>query len=165
MNIRDALRPSIREQAAQTGRKPLKKVSTADSFVPKRSTDRLTLSKAALSFVQEQNRLAWEERSGKKESSPLEALEKEQDTQNKLLKIAARLRKGDHVPPEDEAYLMKHDPSFYILTMAQRKENPHPQKWKSVLTDEDRQELTEGGADSGTNSLSVSLPAVSGGNT
>lgn len=162
MNIRDILRPSLREQAARTERKPQKSTSASASFVPKRSTDRLTLSKAALSFVQEQNRLAWEERPEKKESSPLKALEKEQSTQDKLMKIAARLRKGDHVPPEDEAYLMKHDPAFYMLTMSQRKENPHPKKWETLLSDEDRQELNEVGTDSPA--AQMSLPTVPGGN-
>lgn len=158
MNIKDALRPSLRGQAARTERKPQKTTTASAPSVPKRSTDRLTLSRAALSFVQEQNRLAWEEPE-KSESSPLKALEKEQSTQDKLLKIASRLRRGDHVPPEDEAYLMQHDPAFYLLTMSQRKENPHPQKWKSVLTDEDRRELAEGGTDSPAPEMS--LPAVS----
>ena len=163
MNIRDALRPSLREQAARTERKPQKTTTPPASFVPKRSTDRLTLSKAALSFVQEQNRLAWEEQPKSSESSPLKSLEKEQSKQNKLMKIAARLRKGDRVPPEDEAYLMEHDPAFYLLTMSQRKENPHPQKWESVLTDEERQELSEAGASEASPSPEMSLPTVSGG--
>lgn len=160
MNIREVLRPAVRGQAAQAGRKPAQTEAKV-SFTPKRSTDRLTLSRQALDFVQEQNRLAWEEKPEQSSSSPLDSFAKEQKTQDKLLKIAARLRRGDRVPPEDEAYLMKHDPSFYVLAMAQRKENPHPKEWESLLSEEDLREMSE--PDTGASEVHMSLPDVPGG--
>ncbi len=138
MNIRDVLRPSIREQASAARQKPQKK-----TFVPQSSTDRLTLSRQALAYLQQQNQLAWEKPAETEGSSPLNILEKNRNREEKCQMIAARLRRGDKVPPEDEKYLMKHDPAFYLLALSQRKEKPNPKQWESVLNEEDLRELAE----------------------
>ena len=107
------------------------------------STDKVSLSRQALAFFEEQNRLRQAEeqrRAAKKQSSgsELELLEKAMDVQDKCLKIAASIMKGNRVPPEDLEYLMNNDPEGYKLAMAMRRENPDPEDEESVLGDEDR---------------------------
>lgn len=154
MNIRDVLRPSVRERTVSAERRPQKKSA---SFTPQKNTDRLTLSKEALAFVKEQNRLAWEKTPEQEASSPLKQLEKDQKKQEKCMIIASRLRRGDKIPPEDEKYLMVHDPSFYLLSLSQRKENPHPKEWESILDEEDLKELEsiESGESAGSDGISA----------
>ena len=144
MNIRQILRPSLREQAAAAERKPKKK--PAASPLPKKTTDRLTLSKQALAYISEQNKRAWETppEGSQDQSSQLKMLEKEQKQLDKCLKIASRLRRGDKVPKEDLNYLLKKDPASYMLAMSQRREKPDPKTWDSVLDEEDRREAEAG---------------------
>ena len=126
-----------------------KKAETADApakaQTPQRQepADKLTLSRQALAFFEEQNRLRQAEeqrRTAQKQSgsSELDLLEKALDVQNKCLKIAASIMKGNRVPPEDLEYLMNNDPEGYKLAMAMRRENPDPEDEKSVLDDEDK---------------------------
>ena len=58
--------------------------------------------------------------------------------QSKCQKIAARIRRGDYVPPEDRAYLLNHDGMSYKLAMAMRRPNKHPKHWSSVLKPGDK---------------------------
>ncbi|MDE6282302.1 MAG: hypothetical protein K2M15_11060 [Oscillospiraceae bacterium] len=119
------------------------------------SADKLTLSRQALAFFEEQNRLRQAEeqrRAAQKQSgsSELDLLEKALDVQDKCLKIAASIMKGNRVPPEDLEYLMNNDPEGYKLAMAMRRENPDPEDEESVLDDEDRNGgRTEASGDSG----------------
>ena len=121
----------------------------------KQAEDRCTLSKQALAYLEQQNRLQQEldERRAKMEqrlseqqnkSNELDMLSKTMDVMNKCLKIAASIMKGNRVPPEDLRYLMEHDQAGYKLAMAMRRHNPDPEDEESVLDDEDRNGAVEG---------------------
>lgn len=118
--------------------------------------DRLTVSRQALSFLEEQNRRALEQEQNKQEKTAEESMldfyKKAQKELDKCQKIAARIMAGDKVPPEDEIYLMEHDDAGYKLAQALKKPKEHPKEWKSVLEDEDKQPagVDGGGAGSGT---------------
>ena len=151
-----------------------KKAETADTPVktqtPQRqeSADKLTLSRQALAFFEEQNRLRQAEeqrRTAQKQSgsSELDLLEKALDVQDKCLKIAASIMKGNRVPPEDLEYLMNNDPEGYKLARALRRENPDPEDEKSVLDDEDKNGGSTDRADSGREAPSVSEAEASSG--
>ena len=143
----------------------------------KEPVDKLTLSRQALAFVEEQNRKMWDaaqEREQRRQSrmdagiSAMESAKGEMDLLSKGLrvlelcqKIAASIMKGNKVPPEDLEFLMKNDPDGYRLAMAMRRYNPDPEDEKSVLTDEDK----NGGRSEGTGggeSLSVDASGISG---
>lgn len=111
--------------------------------------DRLTLSRQALSILEQRNRENWEQAQrrreqakgqGKNEEKMLDSLERGLRTMKLCNRIAARIRAGDRVPPEDLRYLMKNDPAGYRLAMAMRKPKEHPKEWESALEDQDRQE-------------------------
>lgn len=132
----------------------------------KQAEDRCTLSKQALAYLEQQNRLQQEldERRAKMEqrlseqqnkSNELDMLSKTMDVMNKCLKIAASIMKGNRVPPEDMQYLMKNDPEGYRMALALRRENPDPKKEKSVLTDEDK----NGGVEESGGGETPSVPA------
>lgn len=116
----------------------------------RQAADKLTLSRQALGYLQEQSRLAWEReqrRQSRMDDSfsamdtakdQLDAMEKKLKVMNKCQKIAASIMRGDRVPPEDMAYLMNNDPEGYKLAMAMRRENPDPEDCESVLDEEDR---------------------------
>ena len=121
--------------------------------------DKLTLSRQALSFLEEQNRKRLEldlEREQRRQArmnnslSQLESSKGHLDRLGKALKvlskcqkIAASIMKGNRVPPEDLRYLMVKDPAGYRLAMATRKPKKNPEEHDSVLTDQDRQQLAE----------------------
>lgn len=90
------------------------------------------------------------------EEEELDALSEQLDVQMKCLKIAMNIMKGKKVPPEDERYLMEHDPEGYKLAMAMKsmvKEDK--EECESVLDDEDR----EGGGTDETSEAEGSAPA------
>lgn len=145
---------------------------------PQEPTDKFSLSRQALTYVDEQDRKMWnwqQEREQRRQNrmadslsaldstkSELDLLSKSMDVMDKCLKIAASIMKGNKVPPEDLQYLMKNDPDGYRMALALRKENPDPKDEKSVLDEEDRD---GGSADSagGGESPAVSAPETSGG--
>lgn len=136
MNIKQVLRPNLQQQATAAERKPQQK---QPSPVVRSGTDRAAWSKQALAFVEEQNRIMWEQKPDKESGSSLyDSLKRDMKTQDKCLKIAVRIQKGDKVPPEDLAYLAKTDPQAYMMAIALRHEKPDPKKWESVLDEEDR---------------------------
>lgn len=136
--------------------------------------DKLTLSRQALDYLEEQNRKMWEwgqEREERKDgriSGLLDAMEGEKqkldnmskalDMMNKCQKIAAAIMRGDRVPPEDLQYLMEHDQEGYKMALAMRKPKKDPEDVESVLDDEDRKAGSAEGADSGGESPEVSAP-------
>lgn len=74
------------------------------------------------------------------EEDKLDALSEQLKIQQKCLIIAMRIMQGKKVPPQDERYLMEHDPEGYKLAMALRKPPKKDEKeCKSVLDDEDKQ--------------------------
>lgn len=73
------------------------------------------------------------------EEEELDAMSKQLKVQQKCLKIAMNMMKGKKVPPEDERYLMEHDPEGYKLAIAMRGAVKQDDKeCESVLTDEDK---------------------------
>lgn len=73
------------------------------------------------------------------EEDKLDAMSEQLDIQMKCLKIAMNIMKGKKVPPEDERYLMEHDPNGYKLAMAMKSMVKEDKKeCKSVLDDEDK---------------------------
>ena len=104
--------------------------------------DKLSLSRQALSWLEEQNRKLWEqdmEREQRRQDrmndclSSMESKKKELDAMDKALKvlricqkIAASIMKGDRVPPEDLKYLMDNDPEGYKMAMAMRRPKEDP---------------------------------------
>lgn len=131
---------------------------------PKSRADKLSWSQQALAFLQEVNR-----QDAEKQRKLLEARQKgkgEQDLLGKALRvmdkcreIAARIIKGDKVPPQDERYLMENDPDGYKLALACRQPKEKPKEWESVLDEED----LEGGTSGGGGTAEPSESADSGG--
>lgn len=85
----------------------------------RQAADKLTLSRQALGYLQEQSRLAWEReqrRQSRMDDSfsamdtakdQLDTMEKKLKVMNKCQKIAASIMRGDRVPPEDMAVSVK----------------------------------------------------------
>lgn len=137
--------------------------------------DKLTLSRQALSYLEEQNQKRWQwqqEREQRRQDrmndslSSLDSAKKEIDLLEKAMKvlkkcqqIAASIMKGNRVPPEDLRYLMENDPEGYKLAMAMRRENPDPEDEESVLDEEDRNGGRVEGTDSGGEAPAPSAPA------
>ena len=122
----------------------------AAAQAPKEPVDRLTLSRQAVAFVEEQSRKMWDE-VREREQRRQERMDSAQPSSGELdllssglrvlelcRKIAASIMKGNHVPPEDLKFLMENDPAGYRLAMAMRRHNPDPEEEESVLTDEDK---------------------------
>lgn len=112
----------------------------------RQAADKLTLSRQALGYLQEQSRLAWEReqrRQSRMDDSfsaldtakdQLDAMEKKLKVMNKCQKIAASIMRGDRVPPEDMAYLMNNDPEGYKLAMAMRGRTRTPRTARACWT-------------------------------
>lgn len=129
-------------------------------------SDKAAWSQAALSFLQDLNRQDMEKQrklleTRQQKNSELDALNESLKTMQRCQKIAARIMKGDKVPPQDEMYLLENDPDGYKLALACRRPKEKPKEWESVLDEEDR----EGGG-SGVESGGGAAEAVeSGGET
>lgn len=92
------------------------------------------------------------------EKNKLDALSEQLKIQQKCLIIAMRIMQGKKVPPEDERYLMEHDPNGYKLAIALRRPPKKDEKeCKSVLDDEDKQSSGE------TSDSGEAAPAETGG--
>lgn len=80
------------------------------------------------------------------EEEELDALSKQLKIQQKCLKIAMNMMKGKKVPPEDERYLMEHDPEGYKLAIAMRGAvKQEDEECESVLDEEDKNGTSETG--------------------
>ena len=136
-----------------------KKTETADTPVqtqaPKEPVDKLTLSRQAAAFVEEQSRKMWDEvrereqqrkerMSAEPSSGELDLLSNGLKVLELCQKIAASIIKGNKVPPEDLKFLMENDPAGYRLAMAMRRHNPDPEEEESVLPDEDKNAKSAG---------------------
>lgn len=123
---------------------------------PRPSADRLELSRQWVEAMEEQRARTQaamlaggknaEEDSGgllgymETEEDKLDAMSEQLDTQMKCLKIAMNIMKGKKVPPEDERYLMEHDPDGYKLAIAMKSMTKEDKKeCESVLDDEDKE--------------------------
>ena len=138
--------------------------------------DKLTLSRQAVAFVEEQNRMWAEVRereqqrrsrmdiAAQPDSAELDLLRKGQRILELCQKIAASIMKGNKVPPEDLKFLMENDPDGYRMAMAMRKHNPDPEEEESVLTDEDKNGRSAEGTGGGeAPSVEAAAPAGGGG--
>ena len=163
-----------RAQTNRTDRSP----APAEPARTRSQGDRLSLSRQAVSYLEEQNRRMWQyqqEREQRRQSrldselsaldtakNRLKRMEDERDILSTCQKIAASIMKGNRVPPEDLRYLMEHDQAGYKLAMAMRRENPDPEDEESVLDDEDRNGAAEGSG-GGEAFPGLSVPAPGGG--
>lgn len=118
-------------------------------------SDQVTVSKDALAYLKEQARRTQElarrqaeKQNGSEEESELDALAKTMKKMKKCQEIAARIMRGDKVPPEDEAYLMQNDVTGYKLALAMRTPKKDPKEWDSLLDEEDKQGGGSGEAES-----------------
>ena len=156
------------------GRKTEVTDTPAGTRTPQRKepVDRLTLSRQAVAFVEEQSRKMWDEVRereqrrqermdgvGKPASGELDLLSQGLKVLELCRKIAASIMKGNNVPPEDLKFLMENDPDGYRLAMALRRQNPDPEDEESVLPDEDQ----NGGSNQGDGGESPSVEAPSAG--
>lgn len=95
------------------------------------------------------------------EENKLDAMSEQLDIQMKCLKIAMNMMKGKKVPPEDERYLMEHDPDGYKMAIAMKNLVKEDKKeCESVLDDEDKNGGKTESSDSGE---SAPTEAASGG--
>ena len=113
-------------------------------------TDKITLSQQAVEYIDRQREQLLRELAERRarqesrwaraqnQSSELDILSKQMKVLELCEKIAASIMKGNRVPPQALAYLMKNDPDGYRLAMVMRRHNPDPEDEKSVLTDEDK---------------------------
>lgn len=138
--------------------------------------DRVSLSRQAVSFLDEQNRRMWQyqqEREQRRQSrldselsaldsakSRLKRMEDELDILSKCQKIAASIMKGNRVPAEDLRYLMEHDQAGYKLAMAMRRHNPDPEDEESVLDEEDRNGAVKGSGEPPASDRPAPAPAA-----
>lgn len=58
----------------------------------------------------------------------------------RCLKISAAIIRGDHVPPEDEQYLLEHEPEMHKMSVLLRRTKEDPEDCDSVLEDEEDQQ-------------------------
>ena len=160
-----------------------KKTGTPDApakaQAPKAPADRLTLSRQAVAFLEEQSRRMWDEvrEREQRRQSRMDSAAQPDDGELDLLrkglrvlelcqKIAASVMKGNNVPPEDLKFLMENDPDGYRLAMAMRRHNPDPEDEESVLTDEDKNGGPTGETGGGeAPSAASAAPAGGGGET
>ena len=172
MEIRQIVRGIDTSFAACSARKTESK--TAETSTP--AADRLELSRQWVEKAQEQSAqlqalLAQSTGQDKEEGGllaymeteeeKLDALSEEMDVQMKCLKIAMNIMKGKKVPPQDEKYLMEHDPNGYKLAMAMKTMVKEDKKeCKSVLDDEDKK---DGEASETGESAPAEAPSSDGG--
>lgn len=149
-------------------------VRSAGQPAPKQSADRLSISRQALTFLEEQDRKRWEktqeelQRKMDRSNEIINGLENAKNQSEAMteamkvlmrcMKIASSIMRGDNVPPEDEQYLMEHDADSYLMAVSLRRPKDDPDDCDSVLEDEDR----EGGSAEGAESVGgdVSAPVV-----
>ena len=137
----------------------------------KEPVDKLTLSRQAVAFVEEQSRKMWDEvrererqRQNRMNAEPsngeLDLLDQGLKVLEMCQKIAASIMKGDKVPPEDLRFLMENDPDGYRLAMALRRQKEDPEEVDSVLEDGENRDGSAGEAGGGeTPSVEAAAPA------
>lgn len=140
MRRNEQLRKTTEKREAASAPQP------AQSAPRQAPADKLSLSRQALAWLDEQNRQDMERQARRDDSlsalksskSELDNMAKQLKAQEKCQKIAARIMRGDRVPPEDLEYLMNNDPEGYKLAMAMRRIKRDPEDCESVLDEEDR---------------------------
>jgi len=144
LNVR---RSGLVQTVWTTEAKPSQKTNSGQVSRP--VTDAADWSSKAIAYLQRTQEEIMEEASKKQEmdnmltdmeqkKKKMDQLEKMLRSQRLCMKIAARIMRGDRVPPEDMKYLEEHDPDGFKLAMAMRKPKRNPENCKSVLKDEDK---------------------------
>ena len=167
-------------QAAQAMRQTEKQEKTerTSAFSTSRM-DKLELSAAVVDALRAKEREKAKSKGlialmrGPEKDPQIEAMKKQMKTLRQCAKIAASLREGDNVPPEDLRFLLRNNPQMYTLAMAMRKPKEDPEDCKSVLEKEEEEssaekvQESEGSPDvsgsGGTQSAAPSAPAGGGG--
>ena len=139
------------ENTGPAPRRPAR--NTEEKTAVRPAADRLELSRQWVEAMEEQRaQAAALLAGGKKEkksggildmldgpdSAELEAEAEQLKVQQRCMEISRRIMAGKKVPPQDERYLMEHDPKGYKLTIALRKPPKKDEKeCESVLKDEE----------------------------
>ena len=145
-------------------------VPTRNTAAPLRSqTDQVEWSEQAMDLLRQMARppeeksalecllRPWEQEDDEAGS----ALEETMKVMKACSKIAANIRSGDRVPPEDLRYLIKHDPKLYMMAMAAREMKEDPEKCKKVVHgDEERTETPASDAASAGEGTAANAPTV-----
>lgn len=164
----------LRRTAVRTQEKKTDVPASASSDTRPR-TDSIALTEQAVAVLKDQSRRLTDLLRQEPEDPPelwglaetgeepgsdmLDALGEKLKAMLRCQKIAARIMRGDKVPPQDERYLMENDPNGYKMAMAMRTPKKKPKEWDSVLEDEEQK--TEG--DGGGEETSQVSEAASGG--
>lgn len=85
-----------------------------------------------------------------------EAVQKELDNLAKCFKIAMRIMAGDLVPNKDRRFLAEEQPKLYMQALSMQRPNPHPQKHKTLLEEEETHREEQGADTTGE----VPLPEI-----
>ena len=114
-------------------------------------TDQVDLSEQAVELLRRMARQSARENRGKSaledlmrpweqedDDGPGSTLKEAMEVMKACAKIAANIRSGDKVPPEDLRYLIKHDPRLYMMAMASRERKGDPDKCDRVSEDEEQ---------------------------
>lgn len=150
MEIRQVVRGN-RTSFAQA--RPAKREETGTAAAGRPSSDRVELSQQWTEHLEQQRAQVQaallagkqEKKSGGildmldgPDSQELDAQMEALRVQQKCMEISRRIMTGKRVPPEDERYLMEHDPEGYKLTIALRRPPKDDEECESVLDEEDR---------------------------
>lgn len=150
MEIRQVVRGN-RTSFAQA--RPAKREETGTAAAGRPSSDRVELSQQWTEHLEQQRAQVQaallagkqEKKSGGildmldgPDSQELDAQMEALRVQQKCMEISRRIMAGKRVPPEDEQYLMEHDPEGYKLTIALRRPPKDDEECESVLDEEDR---------------------------
>jgi len=73
------------------------------------------------------------------------------DILRKCLIIAARIMAGDEVPQKDHNFLIENNSAMYMKAMSLRQYKEDPEKWDSILGDDDETSGTE---------IEISVPEI-----
>lgn len=157
MELRSTREMRRNERLAKTTAKQVDTASVQSQAKPaqRQTVDKCTLSRQALTCLEQQNRLTQEleERRARQQSrfakcqnkkSELDMLSIELKVLEACQKIAASIIKGDKVPLKDLKFLMENDPAGYKLAMAMRREKKDPEEVESVLDEMEQSASGEG---------------------
>ena len=133
-------RPAKREDtgAAAAGRPSSDRVELSQQWTEHLEQQRAQVQAALLAGKQEKKSGGILDMLDGPDSQELDAQMEALRVQQKCMEISRRIMAGKRVPPEDEQYLMEHDPEGYKLTIALRRPPKDDEECESVLNEEDR---------------------------
>lgn len=133
-------RPAKREETgtAAAGRPSSDRVELSQQWTEHLEQQRAQVQAALLAGKQEKKSGGILDMLDGPDSQELDAQMEALRVQQKCMEISRRIMAGKRVPPEDEQYLMEHDPEGYKLTIALRRPPKDDEECESVLDEEDR---------------------------